>query len=125
MESHPNTFPRGLFGVLKMIAFVLELNADSNSLGSSFQPFEDCQSLSDLFKKKKITFNDKEYLKWLYYKEHEHNYDVYTVHNLCIRKWTVRIMLSTYPFYRNAKCFLTGLNGTPTGIPPTSLIIFS
>ena len=118
MESHPNTFPRGLFGVLKMIAFVLELNADSNSLGSSFQPFEDCQSLSDLFKKKKITFNDKEYLKWL---EHEHN----DVHNLCIRKWTVRIMLSTYPFYRNAKCFLTGLNGTPTGIPPTSLIIFS
>jgi hypothetical protein len=41
------TFPKGLFGVLKMIAFVFEVNAASSSLGSIFQPFAERQLSSD------------------------------------------------------------------------------
>jgi hypothetical protein len=41
------TFPKGLFGVLKMIAFVFGLKAASNSLGSIFQPLAERQLSSD------------------------------------------------------------------------------
>ena len=41
------TFPNGLFGVLKMIAFVFGLKAASSSLGSIFQPFAERQLSSD------------------------------------------------------------------------------
>ncbi len=41
------TFPKGLFGVLKMIAFVFGLKAASNSLGSIFQPVAERQLSSD------------------------------------------------------------------------------
>ena len=35
------TFPRGLFGVLTIIALVLLEKADDNSAGSNFQSFDD------------------------------------------------------------------------------------
>ena len=41
ISSRLYTYPSGLFGLLKMMAFVFELNKFDNSAGSNFQSAED------------------------------------------------------------------------------------